>query len=354
MQVRSKKAAIENLEQALGHIWRSKAFNTSRIPKAAEVFGGSTAKISVLLQEVFDVYVIRPLYRNAVKMLRWYNNILKQYHLRIPDEVFEEGDLQYIWPHFQSGTAIFCVIYHLFGPVALGEGVTLTRVEPVRLVYSAETISEYRSNMSYVLSLLRALKVECLWDIDDWLTYPDTEFILLQLSFIYDALKSRQCILPPAQGNSAGVTSGPNGEPLVVGLVFSDSRPVTIGGAQRRRTAVLLGSGEDALAMLPIDTGGKTGRFVSSICPLGLMSNDVKIVRAAVDTKKLPARGAASRKDWNQSAVLKVHEEKLAGHAVVDMLKNRDLHLAKSRGELGLADGSQRNMTLVAFDQVSD
>lgn len=46
----------------------------------------------------------------------------------------------------------------------------------------------------------------------------------------------------PMQGNFAGITSGPNGEPLVVGLVFSDSEVDRLESFYRRKRAVLLGT----------------------------------------------------------------------------------------------------------------
>jgi hypothetical protein len=82
-KARSKKAAIDNLEQALGVIWRSKSgCNTSRIPKSTDIYDGSTSAIAMLLQELFEVYVVKPLYqRNAVRILSWFHTILKQYQL---------------------------------------------------------------------------------------------------------------------------------------------------------------------------------------------------------------------------------------------------------------------------------
>jgi hypothetical protein len=199
-----KKAAVENLEQALGFIWRSKACNTSRIPNAADILEGSTEKISILLQEIFEVYVIKSLYKDALRILRWYHKILKQYELPIVNDVFEDGDMSYVWPHFQSGTALFCVIYHFFGPTVIGTGANTVRVDPIRVFFNPLSISEFRSNLTYVMSLIRALSIDVLWDIDDWITYPDTEFMMYQLNLIYDALKGRQCSLPPAQGHTAG------------------------------------------------------------------------------------------------------------------------------------------------------
>jgi hypothetical protein len=318
-KARSKKAALENLEQALGLIWRSKACNTSRIPKSTDIYEGSTSSIAMLLQELYEVYVVKPLYaRNAVKILTWFHTILKQYQLGLDySEIFEEGDLSSVWPSFQSGTAIFCVIFHLFGPITVGEGSGIVLIDPMRVIFNPQNISEFRANLVYVWSLLRAIKVEVIWDIDDWLTSADTEFIIVQLQYIYDSLKNRQCSLPPAQGQSAGVTSGRNGEPLVVGLVFADTKPTTVAALQRSRQIVLLGSGDGALPLLPIDTSGVSGRFVPTHCPVGLISTDVKILRAPLEVKGLCTRSSTQRKEWNKSALSVAKEEQLVGKSAV-------------------------------------
>jgi hypothetical protein len=106
----TKRSAIENLEQALGHIWRSKSLNNSRIPSAVEIYSGKTHKIAVLLNEYFGVYIQRPLYKSAIRILKWYHYILKQYLRPLPSAVFDEGDLSGVWPHFQSGTFMGVIV----------------------------------------------------------------------------------------------------------------------------------------------------------------------------------------------------------------------------------------------------
>lgn len=297
----TKKAALQNIEQALGVIWRSKCVNNSRIPSSLEIFNGCTSKIAILLQEIFEVYVRRPLYNTAPKMFRWYNAILKQYSLDLPEEIFSEGDLSRVWRHMQSCCGIFCVIYHMYGPTVIGEGVNAVRIDSLRIVWNQMNISEFRSNVLYVFSLLRALDIAVLWDVEDWLSYPDTEFIVLQLFYIFQALQNKQCSLPPAQGTNAGVTSGPNGEPMVSGMVYSDTGPLNSKVFQRKRRTVLLGTGEDALPVLPIDTSGDSNSLFREVCPLGLLSNNVKIVHAAYEVKGL--RAATERKNWNDSVL---------------------------------------------------
>lgn len=301
-KARTEKMALENLEQALGFIWRCKSLNTSRIPSAKEIYSGSISKISILLQEIFEVYVVKPLFKNAIKILRWFHSYLSQYNRPLPAAIFEEGDLAGVWSYFQSGTSIFCIIYHLFGPVMIGEGATTVKIDPMRIVSEPCSLSDFRSNVSYVWNLLRALKIEIIWDVEDWITFPDTEFVVLQLSIIYDAMKHRKCSLPPAQGNVAGVTSGPNGKPIVVGLSFADSLPVVNATKAFRRTkkTVLLGDSDADMPLLPIEYGGKKGRFFSTVCPPGLVASTVRVVQQPIEVT-VYRETLETRDSWNES-----------------------------------------------------
>jgi hypothetical protein len=322
----TKKAALENLEQALGVVWTNKSVNNFRIPTSLDVYNGNTSKISVLIQEVFEVYVLKPLYAQAPKMFSWFNVILKQYSTPLPEAIFTDGDLIGLWSHMQSGFNIFCVIYHLYGPVSIGEGLNMVRIDSLRIKKTTSNIKEYRDNISYVFSLLRALDIEILWDLDDWITYPDTEFIVLQLYFVYEKLKGRQCSLPPAQGTNAGVTSGPNGEPMVSGMVYADTHEAA--DRIQKRCSVLLGSGEGALPVLPIDTSGDSAGYFRMVCPPGLLSNKVKIVHSSIEVKG--RRTAIERKNWNSSAVVDIVEERVSGSHQLATLKVLNSGILKS------------------------
>lgn len=314
---RTQKAALENLEQALGIIWRSKAVNTSRIPTSLEIFSCKATKVAVLLQEIFEVYVCRPLYKNIIKTLKWYDSILQQYLRPLPEEIFEEGDLAGIWPHFQNGTSLFCIIYHTFGQSKIGSGDSSVQIDPHRMHYEPKSIGEFRSNIKYVFSLLTALNIEVMWDVDDWLTYPDTEVIMLQLQLIYDCLKDTPSSLPPAQGNFAGITSGPFGMPLVVGLIFADTHPVTHQIEPRRYINPLLGNGDDALTLLPIDASKQnSSKYFNDEVPKGMRSNQitVKVEKLKVDVTRVEAKS-----NWNNSnSPMKEKETK-----IVDILKQQ-------------------------------
>lgn len=301
----TKKAALENIEKSLGVFWRTKCVNNSRIASAHEIYDGNVYKTVVTIQEIFEVYVVQPLFLQAPKMFRWYNNILKQYNAPIPNAIFSDGDLIDLWTYSQSGFAIFCLIHHLHGPVTIGEGMDMIRIDAKKLVSKPHNVNEFRENIKYVFSLLHALRIPVLYNVDDWLTYPDTEFIVYQFFVIYEKLKHRQCSLPPAQGVNAGVTSGPNGEPMVTGMVFKDTlekgqKPP----APKKPLGVFLGTGGDSLQLLPIDTSGDSDTVYRMVCPLGLISTKVKIVHANVKSREVKSNVA--RKDWDASVSTEV------------------------------------------------
>ena len=296
----SEKSATKNLDMALGIFWRTKCVNNSRIASAQEIYDGNINRTVITLQEIFEVYVVQPLFTQATKMFRWFNNILKQYSYPIPEAVFTSGDLIDLFSYFQSGFAIFCIIHHLYGPITVGEGVDMIRIDAKRVVSRPTNVNEYRENIKYIFAILKALKISILYDLDDWLTYPDTEFIVYQLFVIYEAVKQRQCSLPPAQGGNAGVISGPNGEPMVTGMAFKDTLPNGQAAAVKKKPlGVFLGGGVDSIQLLPIDTSGDASHVYRMVCPRGLMSTKVKIIHANVNAKE--EKSNVTRKSWNES-----------------------------------------------------
>lgn len=351
-KVLTKKTALQNLEQALGVVWRSKSVNNSRIGTAKDFFDGNTSKIAVTLQEIFEVYVRTPLFKTVLKILSWYDVTLKQYGLALPEDIFIEGELSGVWPSFQNGTALFCIFYHYFGPIAIGEGANIVRIDPLRVVFQPARISDFRSNVNYVFTLMKACKIPIIWDTEAWITFPDTESLLLQLSYIYEAFKNKGCCLAPASGTSAGVTAGPNGEMLVIGLIFADSRPINSRSFQRRHRTVLLGSGKDCLPMLPIDSSSFNGRYSSTEVPKGLISSNAKFIHTNV--KLAPGKRAISeRKGWNASNLVEHAETKLSGSATLSVLKDlNSTEMATNMKNLSLEKAM--NMTLKSTKSKAD
>ena len=435
-----KHSACQNLNQALTVIFQSKTFNAARIPSPDDIFNGNMTKITTLVDEIFNVYARAPLYQPpSFKMLQWYNGILRAYQMPLPREILEEGDVSsrdQLWKHFRSGVAIFCVLFHFYGPCKIpvckkhssrnhqgelvfiendewakapphvremvevdtvkraiqsvnrelarkkeyqlygheftgndsddyaphltldqlknavkdgnenidddkalciinalvyfhrlaethagargsgghgsgGEGgvhyqaycdrcAHSIRIDPMRVVRKPVGFTDVKANVTYVFSLLRALKIDVVWDVDEWLTFPDADFMLLQLWFIYEALRSKQGVLPAASGKEAGYTSGPNGEMLIVGIVFADTNPVLkiLPAIERGSKTVLLGAGFHDIPFTPIDFTAaedaqaalaakvisqaqydQYSRFFVDECPLGMLSDHVTIAK---------------------------------------------------------------------------
>jgi hypothetical protein len=84
----------------------------------------------------------------------------------------------------------------LYGPIAIGQYKKLVFIDPLRINFAPTCLSEFQSNITYVFSLLHALEIPVIFEVDDWLTYNNNDFLMLQLSYIYDSLQFRQgCVL---------------------------------------------------------------------------------------------------------------------------------------------------------------
>ena len=83
----------------------------------------------------------------------------------------------------QSGTALFNVLYHLYGPTVIGSGTSVVKIDPMRISSKPNNVMELRSNVIYVFTMLKALNIEIFWDVMDWITFPDT--VCSNLKFIY-------------------------------------------------------------------------------------------------------------------------------------------------------------------------
>jgi hypothetical protein len=231
--------------------------STRRIPLPSDIFEGHFLKTVCFLFELFDVYVsngwggwcgVR-----CRDMLVWYNRILSQYSRALNNNALgceginsgagagggtgggrqgcQSDKLISPQHHFRTGTDLFCVIYHFYGPALLHPAPSLPSrpllVDPSRMYFEPLTMSELRANVSYVFNLLEVLGVDVIWTVDEWVSLDDQAFCILQLSKVYAHCKDRRCAVPLADPVTAapGLTSGPLGLPLVVGLVFADTPP---------------------------------------------------------------------------------------------------------------------------------
>ena len=165
-------------------------------------------------------------------MLLWFSDILCQYSRPINSRQSHEGErelkaktFESPQEHFRSGTDIFCILYHFYGPCVVSDGFKVLPIDPSRVFFSPRSLSDMRSNVSYVFDILETLGLDVFWTVDEWINLDETCFMILQLSKVHDLCRNKQCVLPLADTLklTPGITSGPFGRPLIVGLCFADT-----------------------------------------------------------------------------------------------------------------------------------
>jgi hypothetical protein len=256
----SRKPAIANIEQALSVIWRGGRVNNSRIPSALDIYTGKTDKITVMISEIFEVYVVRPLIKQAApSMLNWMNMVLKQYSRSI-DAKCVRAPFPKLFSNFTSGVSLFCLIFHFTGPSEIKHRTGTIKINPTLIFETPISLEEYRFNVEYVFKILAALRIETFWTPDEFINFHDTDFLLLQLYKIYSFFVDKRCALPPAQGDAPGVSADSLGEPTVTGMHFKK-----VGDQQNRdyiTSDVLIGNGRDMTVTAPVVV-----RDVTTIAP---------------------------------------------------------------------------------------
>ena len=303
----SRKPAVANIEQALSVIWRGGRVNNTRVPSALDIYSGQTEKISVLLAEVFEVYVMKTLRKEATRsMMMWYNIVLKQYRRDLPlDAMNANVEIEFDGIHsevesvragfgqlcnsFSNGVSLFCVLFHFCGP-SLANGVP---IDPSTIYRHPRSLAEYRANVTALFKIFTALKIDLLWTVDEWINFADTDFYLLQLFRVYCKFVDARCALPPATDGVAGITADRNGEPVVVNLLFADDDPETFRTRRGRGNevdgAILVGDGTGQTIVAPPVC--KDGATIAPHLPAGLVF-DARYENPRSTVEELRARDA--------------------------------------------------------------
>ena len=247
----SRKPAIANIEQALSVMWRGGRVNNSRIPSALDIYSGKTDKITIMISEIFEVYVIRPLCKQAApSMLLWMNMVLKQYGRSISRTCLSKPYPK-LFANFTSGVSLFCLIFHFTGPSQIKHRTGVVTVDPTLIFETPVSVEEYRFNVEYVFKILAALRIETFWTPDEFINFHDTDFLMLQLYKIYSFFVDKRCALPPAQGDAPGVSANERGEPIVTGLYFKQVSDQKDREDNTMSTDVLIGDGRAMTVKAP-------------------------------------------------------------------------------------------------------
>ena len=177
-------------------IWTSRRVNNTRVPSALDVYTGKQEKIAMLVQEIFEVYVMRDLRAplNMSSMLEWFDGVLKQYDRPLPASSLKPP-FSNLW-EARSGVNLFLVVLHFTGQLATavatnGDSLRADPAAPEAVVDSARIIANPTElaqavhNTEEVFALLRACGIDVLWTAEDWVSFPDDDFVVLQLHRVF-------------------------------------------------------------------------------------------------------------------------------------------------------------------------
>jgi len=212
----SRKPAVSNIEQALAVIFqKGTGVNHRRIATSDEIYKGkSPVKVGLMLREIFNVFVLREIFKRTRPMLRWLDAIVEAYgqplsattmaplgEERMRARDFPSSAYDALWHDMRGGTLLFLVIRHY-----CGEGTMVGRagipVDSRRMRCDPATPAERQANARYVFALLKALDATVVWGSDQWVTTPSTPFLLFQLDAIFQHFKGATPA-QPGQGQDA-------------------------------------------------------------------------------------------------------------------------------------------------------
>jgi hypothetical protein len=187
-------------------------------------------KIVVFLLELFDEYAVQSWSSGGHHIFDWLDRILSQYSRSLPWDLSENfNDKESLLNRsrqLRSGIDLFCIIFHFYGPVVIysTDRDQSLLINPKRIFFEPSTFWQMRANVCYSFDLLEILQIDVFWTVDEWVTFQDTKFMMLQLNRVYELCKTKQCVLPLADTKSAvaGITSNPSGLSIIVGLQFAD------------------------------------------------------------------------------------------------------------------------------------
>jgi hypothetical protein len=176
----SRSSATSNIQKAL-HLLFLHAPRSRFVPTPDDIYDGDTNKISLLIREMCHVCAIKDAWQSSKETLLWFHNILTCFDREPPIN----NDFTSLYEFFRDGVAFACVLFWLGGSNGVPER-GLPSVDLSRLYVSRNRLRlrHIRSNIRYVFELLRDAGVELIWTCDEFLSFPDDDFFMLQLQNI--------------------------------------------------------------------------------------------------------------------------------------------------------------------------
>ena len=186
-------------------MWQHCQPNARRMPSAAEICEGKSERIGWLIAEVYEMFVLRDMRsaRRSIPMMKWYSGVLSHYGIVLnrrtnappfSGKAYRDAS----WNSFRSGTVLACVLHYFCGcgdggGSALGGRTGLPPMDLSRIWFQPKTAREFHDNVAVVFEVMLRLRMPLLWTVDNFIAFPDEDFLLWQLHALYLMFRDQPC-----------------------------------------------------------------------------------------------------------------------------------------------------------------
>jgi hypothetical protein len=168
------------------------------MPSAAEICEGKSERIGWLIAEIFELFVIKDMRtaRRSTPMMKWYSMVLSHYGIRLNERTcsppFKGKSFQdAMWKSFRSGTVLACVLHYFCG----NDNGRFPYMDLSRIYFAPKSAKEFHDNVAIVFEVLLRLRMPLLWTVDNFIAFPNEDFLLWQLHALYLMFRDQRCAL---------------------------------------------------------------------------------------------------------------------------------------------------------------
>ena len=115
------------------------------------------------------------------QVLSHYGIVLNQRSISPPFSGDEYRDAS--WNSFRSGTVLACVLHYFCG--GHGGGTGMPPMDLGRIYFTPRTAAEFHDNVAAVFEMMLRLRLPLLWTVDNFIAFPNVDFLLWQLHALY-------------------------------------------------------------------------------------------------------------------------------------------------------------------------
>eukprot|EP00940_MAST-03C_sp_MAST-3C-sp2_P001869 g1869.t1 len=179
----SKRTAISNIEKGLLLAF-SHSPRTRFMPQPEDIYEARPGKVALMIREICHACALRVAWQHVRSTMRWFDRILATFGRPLSSDALR-GSPNGMWDAFRDGVSIACVLFW-FGGAIESEGdsdasdVAFPGVDLER-IFETPSLDQMRSNLNYVFEKMERAGIEVVWHSDDFLSFPNDDFLVLQL-----------------------------------------------------------------------------------------------------------------------------------------------------------------------------